>query len=280
MHQQSRGTPSLAEIFFGAFANLFRRRRAGRAPGRRLLFEPIEHRILLSADPLGAAESLADATTFEFDAAINATADNYTLRFNAGNGDLELLDGTTVVASQALAATTEVVINGEDGQDDNLTIDFAFGGVFSLEDGITYNGGEGGIDKLSTVGGEFASATHTATDSGPGLSGNLRFEDGVSPAVVIEYTDLEPIDLSGSLLGVLTLDMSAGNDVAVLENVGVAGDSISRLTSSNGTFESTTFRVSDTLIINMLDGEDSLTVASPDFHGTLAINGEPAPRTR
>ena len=237
-----------------------------------MLFEALEPRILLSADPLGVAELLAPASPLVFDAAINATADSYTLRFNADNGNLELLNGADLVAGQALAATSAVVINGEDGQDDNLTIDFAFGGVFSLEGGILYNGGTGGIDKLSVAGGEFISAMHTATDTGPGLSGTMVYEDGAHAPLVIEYTDLEPVDMTGSTIANLVFNLTSGNHRAILEDDGTAGNGISQLRSSNGSFETTTFSTSATsLTIHILGG---LTVNSlPDFSGALIVDG-------
>ena len=141
--------PSLAQLFFGRLANLFRARRAARRSRlQRFTLQPLEPRILLSADLLGDA--------LRFDAPDNGVADDYTLRLNSESGDLELLSGTDIVATQALSATRAVLINGEDGQDDNLTIDFAHGGVFSLADGILYNGGTGGIDKLTVTGGQSA----------------------------------------------------------------------------------------------------------------------------
>ena len=246
-----------------------------RPPFRRRspLFEPLERRILLSADPLGAAETLADPAPLAFDAPLNATADSYTLRFNADIGELELLGGTTVLASRSLSATSAVIINGEDGQDDDLTIDFAFGGVFSLEDGILYNGGADGIDKLTVTGGQFASITHTFTQSGPGLSGNIVYEDGVHAPLAIAYTDLEPIDMTGSTAASLIFNLPATDDVVILEDDAAAG--VSRLRSGTGTFETTTFSNTATSVtINMGAGEDLLSVTSlPDYHGALTING-------
>src|SRR4051794_21515165 len=93
--QSGRGIPSLAQIFFGAFANLFRRRRAERRAVRppRFSFQPLEPRILLSADFVG--------EVLRFDALDNGVADDYTLRYDPASGDLELLSGSDIVASQA-----------------------------------------------------------------------------------------------------------------------------------------------------------------------------------
>ena len=273
MHAQLKQAFSLAAIFFGTFANQFRARRAQRAAGRRrALFEPLERRILLSADPLGAAESLAEPTPFEFDAALNATADNYTLRFNAGSGDLEVLDGATVVASKALANTSAVVINGEHGQDDTLTVDLE--GLVAVSSGITFNGGADGFDTLIVQGGDAATVTHTITDTGPGLSGSLAYDSGAGPALTIAYTDIEPLVMSGTA-GNVIFNLGGADDQAILEDAAAAG--FSQLRSLNGTFETTSFASSalTSLTINLGDGDDSLTVSSlPDFAGALTINGD------
>jgi VCBS repeat-containing protein len=246
---------------------------------KRLVFESLESRLLLSADPLGAAESLAAGSVLEFNAPINAEANSNTLRFNADSGDLELLEGGTVLASHALAGTTAVVINGEDGQDDALTVDFGFGGFFSLEDGIEFNGGAGGIDLLRVVGGEFDSVTHTATSSGPGRSGSLAYDDGTHAVLAIGYTDLEPIDLTGSGITSLVIDLPGLDDQAILEDDGVAGNGISIIRSQNAnpTFESTLFSNSVVnLTVNMGADSGSLTVAAlPDYlNRTLTIDGQ------
>jgi hypothetical protein len=272
MNAPLSGAFSLAQIFFGSFANLFRRRRAARVPGRRLAFEPLENRLLLSADLLP-----TEPLELRFDAPINGTADSYTLRFNAESGDLELLGGAAVLASHSLAATSAVVINGEDQYDDTLTVDFDFGGFFSVAGGITFNGGADGDDTLIVSGGGFASVEHVYSDSGPGLSGSLIFEQGVEPGLTISYTDLEPLINTGTAAA-LVFTLTGGDDVAVLEDDDIVGGPNGRslLRSVTGTFESTTFSSSAalSLTINMGGGNDSLTISSlPEFTGALTVNG-------
>lgn len=293
MRAPLRGAFSLAEIFFGPFANLFRQRRARRVPGRRIAFESLEGRILLSADLVGAEllnpaepstqppaveRSIEDHANFRFDAPANTSADSFTLRFNASSGDLELLEGTSVVLSQSLAATSGVVINGEDAHDDILTIDFSFGGFFSVAGGITFDGGADGIDKLSVTGGDFVSATHTSTTTGPGRSGTLVYDDGAHPALVVDYANLEPVDMSGSTISKLVFNLPGANDQAILEDDGVAGNGISRIRSQSAvpTFETTTFSNTATSVtVNMGADSGSFTVASlPDFTGSLTLNGQ------
>jgi VCBS repeat-containing protein len=245
----------------------------------RIAFETLEPRLLLSADPLGAAEALADSAVLAYQAPLSADASTYTLRFNAGSGDLELLEGDSLVASRALAETSAVVIRGEDGLDDALTVDFNFGGFFALDGGIQFHGGAGGIDLLSVVGGDFVSATHTATSTGPGRSGSLAYDDGAQPALVIGYTDLEPIDMSGSTITSLVFNLPGTDDQAILEDDGVAGNGISQIRSRNAvpTFETTLFSSTVTSLTVNLGGDSGFfTVAAlPDYvNRALTINGQ------
>src|SRR5262245_29683183 len=236
----------------------------------RIAFESLEPRLLLSADPFGAAEALAadPAAALVYEAPVNGAANAYTLRFDAGSGDLQLLDGDAVVASRALAGTTGVVIRGEHGQDDALTIDFAHGGFFSLEDGIAFHGGTDGIDLLTVTGGAFVSASHTATSEGPGRSGNLTYDDGAR-SLRIDYTDLEPLDMSGSTITSLVFNLPGTDDQAILEDDGIAGNGISQIRSRNAapTFETTTFSNTVTSLTVNLGGDNaSFAVADlPDY---------------
>jgi len=255
------------------------RNSVGSTFSKRLVFESLEPRLLLSADPLGAAEALAASTILAYDAPINGSADSYRLRFDAGSGDLQLLDGTAVVASRALAETSAVVIRGEDGHDDALTVDFSFGGFFTLAGGISFDGGADGIDLLSVIGGDFVTATHTATADGPGRSGSLVYDDGAQPILAIDYANLEPIDLSGSGITSLVLNLPGTDDQAILEDDGVAANGISQIRSQNAnpTFETTLFSNSVTsLTVNMGGDNGSFTVgALPDFiNKSLTIDGQ------
>ncbi|NVM20741.1 MAG: LEPR-XLL domain-containing protein, partial [Desulfobacterales bacterium] len=105
-----------------------RRNEAAAKRRRKVLFEPIEPRILLSSDPLS------------YTAAAGAAID-MTLRLDDAAQELLLINNketnpeTQVVASQALADTSEVVITGAD-LDDSLTVDFST--PFSVPYGILF----------------------------------------------------------------------------------------------------------------------------------------------
>ena len=98
------------------------------------LFEPLEPRLLLSADPL--------TYVAQSDSAMDLTL---RLMDDAGTPLLQLLDNAAldeaVLASRALADTSEIIVIGSD-LDDSLTIDFGFDfGFDSLL--VTFDGGTG-----------------------------------------------------------------------------------------------------------------------------------------
>ena len=160
--------------------------------------EALETRLLLSHDLLGSAPdppvspgSLAEqgaASQLSYSAPSGNGPDQLVLRYNSGAGELEILDGGTssVLTSQALATTSDVLITGADDTDttdetDTLTIDFAE--AFSI--GVEFRGGLGGADSLIIVGGTFTTVTYEAAGAD---SGSVDF-DGMAVA----YSGLEPV---------------------------------------------------------------------------------------
>ena len=87
--------------------------------------------------------------TLSYSPPTNNAPDSFTVRINSFTGNIDILNaGGQVVSSQPLASTPSVVINGEDGQDDVLTLDFTNGNPLP-PGGLTFNGGAGGgIDGL------------------------------------------------------------------------------------------------------------------------------------
>ena len=120
------------------FRRRLQRKRSAAKKHRKVHFEPLEPRILLSNDP----------SPFSFTAAAGAAAD-LTLRLEEINGTdtLQLIDTGTLSVLQALALdeTSAVDITGSD-QEDTFRIDLGFG---DLPDTLllTFDGG-GGADAL------------------------------------------------------------------------------------------------------------------------------------
>ena len=78
---------------------------------------------------------------------ISAAAANgqpLTLRRNGTN--LQLVRNGVVIDSRPLATVTDYVLSG-DGRDDVLTLDFGFGGFFTVGGAIRFDGG-GGTDRV------------------------------------------------------------------------------------------------------------------------------------
>lgn len=135
-----------------------------------------------------------------------------TLRLHGA--DLEIFDNTTeaVVASQPLAQTSAVHITGASDEGDTLRVDFAFGGFFTVPEGITFDGGAGGPDTLHVFG---ADASFVLSDSGLIISGpgslNLTLA-GIEQASLTGGGGANTLDAS-AFTGHVTLDGGAGDDL-------------------------------------------------------------------
>ena len=104
----------------------------------------------------------------------------------------------------------------------------------------------------------------------------------VLEGTVIHYTGLEPVDLTGSAIDNLVLNLPDSTDDVVLEDDGVAGNGQSRIRSENGTFELFTFsNPTGSLTINAGAGDDSITIVGLDsgFSAVLAVNDGPGRKT-
>src|SRR6266581_9034216 len=151
---------SLAELFYAKHprraATPRRSRRASRRRPRRMLFEALEPRLLLSSQPLSfAAAAAADLAV--------RLVDDITPR-------LEIVDNSgtqpQVLASQALADTSAVEIQGSSGND-RLTIDASV----PLTLAIHFAGGAG----ADTLVGPAADSTWHVTGVNAGTVGNVTF---------------------------------------------------------------------------------------------------------
>ncbi|MBM79750.1 MAG: hypothetical protein CMJ78_04040 [Planctomycetaceae bacterium] len=202
-------------------------------------------------------------------------------------GDIVVSDGAQTVALPA-AGTFEVVGSGNDvvvqeqggaellrmssgfvgsltvtgsGGDDTLTVDYD--GAAMLPTGPINYDGAAGNDSLVVTGGVFGTVSVgflNATD------GDITVGDvGATTTQTINFAGLEPVDLSGSTVNDLVLNLPNVVTTAVLEDVGTSNDNVSQIRSVNNEFETTSFatplaslRVNagdqmDTLKINALD---------------------------
>ncbi|WP_145362915.1 choice-of-anchor Q domain-containing protein [Stratiformator vulcanicus] len=225
---------------------------------------------------IGAFEFIAPDFTNPITLAADGNADDLQLKVDTNAGIVQLFDGTILLAQEAIATLdTPIIVNGEDGIDSTLTVDFD-GDTDVFKNGLTFNGGTGGNDELVLTNGNFTTTTYNATNAN---DGNIVLDDGTTTST-ITYTGLEPISNTGTATDII-FNLTGSTDTAVLEDFGTANDGQMRLRDAGtapGTFEDVVFNVTGgtSLTINLGDGDDSLTVVSVDDAFALAfeVNGD------
>jgi hypothetical protein len=207
--------------------------------------ELLEDRRLLAAGPL----------------VFNAPSDAPNALVLRLNGDrLDLLDNDAQVANPKLVDVTAVNITGAVGVNDQLTVDYSFGGLFSVAGGITFlNPGETtGINSLVVIGTGAESGSYTPSGTTAG-SGNLMVNGNP-----IGFSGLNGVTV-GAMAGFTVQTPSSGNTLNV--DAPAAGQNRISGTSGGVGFASLTFSsvinvtldaaTNDTALVS-----DSVTVSS------------------
>ncbi|HRI02628.1 MAG TPA: kelch repeat-containing protein [Pyrinomonadaceae bacterium] len=144
-----------------------------------------------------------------------------------------------------VSGVTGAILVSTLGGNDTLTLSLN-NGNFIPAGGVTYDGGAQNStpgDKLVIAGGNQGAVTYNYTNAHDGsvVMSNLG---------TIRYNGLEPITNSSGNANAVTFNLPAGAQGTFADD-GVAGNGIGKLTSTNGTFESTTFVVpTNSLTIN------------------------------
>ncbi|MEQ8855829.1 LamG-like jellyroll fold domain-containing protein, partial [Gimesia sp.] len=192
--------------------------------------------------------------------------DEYSLQIVGGNVILTDVNSGDVIWNTPLAALEDtLVINGEDGQDDTLSIDMTgIDDTTPLQ--IEFNGGTGGNDAIALVGGSLVSMEYfffNASDGSIQLNG--------SGTDFITYTGLEPISSTVNATNV-TLNYSGVDETITVTDAGAGQTTVDSTAAEVVTFNNPT----GTLTINAGDGTDVIDIDSlaPNFSGNLIINGE------
>ncbi|MGH8662192.1 MAG: LEPR-XLL domain-containing protein, partial [Burkholderiales bacterium] len=199
------------------------------------------------------------ATPHQINVLFDGGAGNDALRGPAEN---TIWNITGANSGSAGAVSFSGVENLQGAADNEDTFVFAASGNLS---GVA-DGGAGGFDSLVILG---SYTTIVFSPTGPD-SGSVTL-DGAG----ITYSGLEPVDTTGSAAGNLVLNLTGADEVAFLEDDGVAANGISRLRSGNATFETHTFATPATsLTVNLEDGADTLTLSALDslFDANVTIN--------
>src|SRR5262249_37332844 len=153
--------------------------------------------------------------------AVNVTGDspagnNFVLR--QSNGNLQVLNHGNIVDSRPLAAVTGFTATGVATAADSLTLDLVSGGYFTVNGPITFQAGGGGPDALGVTGGTLVRDTSTGY-TGPN-SGSLALNPVTGQPQLVNFTGTTTVDLSGSALTNLNLQLTPGDDQVALTDGG------------------------------------------------------------
>src|SRR5207249_2086884 len=96
-----------------------------------------------------------------------------------------------------LAYTRTIIIHGSATQSDEMTVDYAFGGFFSIPGGIQLDGGAGPGDSLTIKGATGGTTSVQYVSQGLSLgNASVNTTDGGGQNV-IQFTNFEPLKFSG-----------------------------------------------------------------------------------
>jgi hypothetical protein len=196
----------------------------------------------------------------------NGAPDDYSFEIVGGNVVITEVGSGNIISSTPLASLTgPLVINGEDGQNDTLTIDMTgIDDTTPLQ--IIYNGGTGGFDTLELVNGTLASMEYFFTNAS---DGSIQLNG--SGTNFITYTGLEPISSTINATDV-TLNYSGVSETITVTDAGGGQTTVNSTAGEMTTFNNPT----GTLTINAGGGDDIVNVNSldPAFAANITINGE------
>jgi hypothetical protein len=180
---------------------------------RKVFFEALEPRFLLSAD---------------LSFTMTGTANDLTLRLDDANQEIQLVDNTdqSVLQSQFFADTRAILITGSD-QDDTLTVDFS-GGNPLPSSGLEYNAGsETNTGDVLRVIGDVSTTGSYLPDANTFGSGQFVI-DAATLNLAIDYnptiyfTGLEPTEVS-NMSGFTLITPNSSDNLIVSAGSGTGG---------------------------------------------------------
>jgi hypothetical protein len=213
-----------------------------------------------------------------------------------------------VVARRPLALTTAVTITGQDTGGDTLTIDYGFGGSFTVPGGIQFTGSATDPNELVLTGAtSFTSEVDTATGN---YAGTIAFAGGLVPpqgTPNITFTNVGTVVDTATLVnfvlpwltvpGNLTFNAlaGAGSNVSVFDGLPEGGLPTGQIMNGMGLTRAAVlyFANKPTVIVNDLGGGQyfqlyntvapagltSLTLTARGQHNTFDITGTAAGTT-
>ncbi|WP_145448519.1 beta strand repeat-containing protein, partial [Gimesia panareensis] len=209
-------------------------------------------------------------STPEVDLPVDGNPDDYSLEIDGTNVVIKDVNTGDIISSTPLAALQgTLVINGEDGEDDTLSIDMTgIDDTTPLQ--IEFNGGTGGHDTLELLGGSLNSVEHIFTSNS---SGSVQLNG--SGTDFISYTGLEPI-VDTILVNDRTFSFTGAAETITLSDDGGVGNGQSQI-DSDLFGESVTFlNATNNVIIKTTDGTgaDNVHIEGVDslFDANLTVN--------
>ncbi|TWT95439.1 choice-of-anchor Q domain-containing protein [Neorhodopirellula pilleata] len=152
---------------------------------------------------------------------------------------LELMQNEVSVFRQSGFSPAPIEITGSDGDDDTLVID-QFGGNTIPTGGLTFRGGQAGVDSVVFLGGTYSSIVHTLTNATDGVT--TLVDSLTDETQTVQWFGLEPFALFVSSVDDIRLELPASGAGAVLEDADPAEPGTMRFRSLSGEFEATEFR--------------------------------------
>ncbi|MBN70646.1 MAG: hypothetical protein CME32_15365, partial [Gimesia sp.] len=205
-------------------------------------------------------------STPEVDLPTNGTDDEYTIEIDGGNVVITEVGSGNIISSTPLASLNgPLVINGEDNQDDTLTIDMT-GIDHTTPLQIEFNGGVGGFDTVELINGSLTSMEYFFVNNS---DGSIQLNG--SGTDFITYTGLEPISSTINATDV-TLNYGGTSETITVTDAGGGQTTVNSTAGELTTFNNPT----GTLTINAGGGDDIVNVNSldPAFAANIIINGE------
>ena len=209
------------------------------------------------------AADASDSFTVMFDPTPEFDLDGGTITVSIENGNVVIREDGDVIVQVADGALDSITFIGEDNVDDSFVFDLS-GGVPNIP--IFVDGGVGGNDVMAVTGGTITRVEYDAESVG---AGTLTFD-----TQTITFTGLEPIDLSGSILETVVIDVNPLGSISGAVTTTVTDSAISgasEVTFSGG-LESLIFsNPTSQLQINGTDEVDIINIVSVDAALTTVI---------
>lgn len=142
--------------------------------------------------------------------------DRASVRRNGENIEVFNALAGSVIGTSPSQFTHAVIVNGSATEPDEITVDYAFGGLITLPGHIQLSGGAGTGDLLTIQGVASTSSAATYVSSNQSLgNATVRTTDGAAQSQVI-FTNFEPLTINGMASFAATGNLNVNGDTLTL----------------------------------------------------------------